>query len=59
MNFKISLTYGRMQNINDRDVKFNQTLQKKIQYHTIWLLQKFQTLNWRAVEEDYLIIHLE
>lgn len=33
MDFKISLTYGRMQNINDRDVKFN--LAKKIQYHTI------------------------
>lgn len=39
MNFKISLTYGRMQNINDRDVKFNQTLQKKIQYHTIFVAE--------------------
>lgn len=58
MNFKISLAYGRMQNINDRDVKFNQTLEKKYNI-TIWSLQKFQTLNWRVVEEDYLIIHLE
>lgn len=52
MDFKILLTYGRMQNINDRDVKFNQTLQKKYNITQYDFCRNFKLLTeeqWKKI----------